>query len=575
MSRMAKEIKKANATQNTVVNFEGGKSFIISPLQRLKMIAASSIFGEASFYRSNVMDGKFTVLTSYYERDYIGGDRLFKNEYFNKTTTEVFTEAIDSALSYDFMGTLELAVELRTKYNMRLNPQVIMVRAAIHPDRVKFNEEHPNVFRDIQSKVMSRADEPSVQAAYYLWLNGSNKDAKKNLPTILKRSWAEKLSHLTPYQVMKYKNAEIGMINTVRMCHASSPVINELMRTGNVQVEEDNETWERLKSAGKSWMEIISTTKLGHMALLRNLRNIVTEIEDRDIIKALLDQLKDGVKRGKQFPFRYKAAWDIFNADESLNHRMMVMDALEECIDLSIENVPKLPGRTVILTDNSGSAWNGFKSEYGQTTIAEIDNLSSVIAAVCSDDGFVVKFGTRCRRFDISKRNGILTQAQAISMDKYNDVGGSTEPGVDEFFQWALEEKQFFDNIIIYSDLQVGHLYLGRSVWGNSCKMEMSVYDALKKYRREVNPKVNFFSVQTAGYDNAVIPEMAYRTALLSGWTGREIEYMVDYVRQWDEIENQSNQKTTVDDKKVETLVGDINRLTPEERKALIEALNK
>ena len=573
MSRMSKEIKKANVNQNTVINFEGGKSFIISPLQRLKMIAASSIFGEASFYRSNVKDGKF--FADVYSRDYIGDDRLFKNEYFNKTTTEVFTEAIDAALSFDFRATLELAVELRTKYNMRLNPQVILVRAAIHPDRVKFNQKNPGFFRDIQSKVMSRADEPSVQAAYYLWLNGSDRDAKKNLPTILKRSWAEKLSHLTPYQVMKYKNSEIGMINTVRLCHAKSEVIDELMKTGDVQVEEDSETWERLKSAGKTWMEIISTIKLGHMALLRNLRNIVTEIEDRDIIKSLLDQLKAGVKTGKQFPFRYKSAWDIFNADRSLNHRMMVMDALEECIDLAIENVPKLPGRTVILTDNSGSAWNGFTSEYGRTTIAEIDNLSSVIAAVCSDDGFVVKFGTRCRRFDISKRNGVLSQAQAISMDKYNDVGGSTEPGVDEFFQWALGEKQFFDNIIIYSDLQVGHLYLGRSVWGNSCRMDMSVYDALKKYRREVNPKVNFFSVQTAGYDNAVIPEMAYRTALLSGWTGREIEYMVDYVRQWDEIEAESKPKTTVDDKKVETLVGDIKRLTPEEREALLKAIQK
>ena len=69
---------------------------------------------------------------------------------------------------------------------------------------------------------------------------------------------------------------------------------------------------------------------------------------------------------------------------------------------------------------------------------------------------------------------------------------------------------------------------------------------------------------------------MAYRTALLSGWTGREIEYMVDYVRQWDEIEAESSPKKTVDgSKKVETLVGDINRLTPEEREALIKAIQK
>ena len=64
----------------------------------------------------------------------------------------------------------------------------------------------------------------------------------------------------------------------------------------------------------------------------------------------------------------------------------------------------------------------------------------------------------------------------------------------------------------------------------------------VNKYRSEVNPKVNIFSVQTAGYDNVLIPEYLYRGALLYGWTGKECLFSQEIIKQWDEIELQ-NQK--------------------------------
>ena len=41
-----------------------------------------------------------------------------------------------------------------------------------------------------------------------------------------------------------------------------------------------------------------------------------------------------------------------------------------------------------------------------------------------------------------------------------------------------------------------------------------------------------------AGYDNKVLPTMCYRTALLTGWTGKEVLFAKEYIDQWDEIEN-------------------------------------
>lgn len=69
------------------------------------------------------------------------------------------------------------------------------------------------------------------------------------------------------------------------------------------------------------------------------------------------------------------------------------------------------------------------------------------------------------------------------------------------------------------------------------------MYACILEYRRKVNPKVNVFSVQTAGYDNCVVPQMAYRTALLTGWTGKEILFASEYIKTWDEAESKSKPK--------------------------------
>jgi hypothetical protein len=59
-----------------------------------------------------------------------------------------------------------------------------------------------------------------------------------------------------------------------------------------------------------------------------------------------------------------------------------------------------------------------------------------------------------------------------------------------------------------------------------------------QKYRKEVNPKVNLFSVQVAGYDNSALPENLYRGAILAGWTGKEPIFAKALIDAWDEIEN-------------------------------------
>lgn len=540
-----KKFNEARQSDKIVKNFMDGESYTCDPLTTLKLVTASSIYGEPSYYRNSGMKDKDGV---YRQDALVNKYSVFPLWMKGKTTTQIMEQAIDEALSYDFEATLNWAVTLRNDFYMRLNPQVIMVRASQHPGRKDFTEKNPGKFDEINQKVMFRADDPLSQLSYYIFKNGG----KANMPSILKRSIATKLSKLTPYEVAKYKNADMGIQNAVFLTHAFSAPIDELVKTGTVAVDEAQKTWENLRSEGKSWKEIFNTVNMGHMALLRNLRGVFTEVDDLDFCKKYLDRLKKGVEKGKQFPFRYWSAYQAVSSKNDVHHKSVILDALEECMDISMNNLPEIKGKTAVLSDNSGSAWGAIPSEYGTVTIAEIDNLSATIMACRSDEGVIIPFGDKISPIPASKRNGILSQVKEVNKQGHN-VGTGTECGVWTFLDDAITNNVWYDNIIIFSDMQAGHgdLYgydgnirkkgfaIAKKGWGSTDYI--NVMDLINAYRNKVNPKVNVMCVQTAGYNNVVVPENIYRGVISYGWTGKEAILLDKVTKIWDETENQLN----------------------------------
>ncbi len=532
----------------TVLNFMSGESYRINPLDTLKMVTASSIFGEPSYYRDGGL-GKDVKDRLYSKCGLLDGWLMLADGWDGLSTTEIMERSIDDALSYDYAGTLAWAAVLRQDFFMRLNPQVIMVRAALHPGRKTFTQENPGKFYEIESQVMRRGDDALSQLSYFLYCN----KGKQKMPSILKRSVKKKLESLDAYEAAKYKGAEIGLKDAVRITHAHSEVIDEFMKEGKIALLSEKKTWENLRSQGKGWEEIFHEISMGHMALLRNLRGVFSERENMAFCREYLERLKGGVVSGKQFPFRYYSAYQAVLKKEDCFHKPLILDTLEECIDLAMENLPKFQGKTMCLSDNSGSAWGAVPSEYGTVQIAVIDNLSSVIAAAASEEGYVGKFGDKLKVYPVSRHGQILRQCQEISKDRSGDVGGSTEGGIWEFFIRAIEKKVRWDQIFIYSDQQAGH----GGLYGTAAQREryeklgfacepgrrnggkgryINVFDLILEYRKRVNPRVNVFSIQTAGYNNVCIPEYAYRTCILYGWTGKEISFARQMIDLWDKI---------------------------------------
>ena len=78
---------------------------------------------------------------------------------------------------------------------------------------------------------------------------------------------------------------------------------------------------------------------------------------------------------------------------------------------------------------------------------------------------------------------------------------------------------------------------IGCSVGGRM----IDVAALVELYRQQVNPKVNVYCIQIAGYTNALVPEYGYRTSVLYGWTGKELIFADAMRRTWDELEHREN----------------------------------
>ena len=73
---------------------------------------------------------------------------------------------------------------LRKDFNMRLNPQIIMVRASMHDGRIEFTKNNPGKFNEINNLVMSRMDEPSTQLTYWLYKKGNKNRRRKKYSSL-------------------------------------------------------------------------------------------------------------------------------------------------------------------------------------------------------------------------------------------------------------------------------------------------------------------------------------------------------------------------------------------------------
>ena len=111
-------------------------------------------------------------------------------------------------------------------------------------------------------------------------------------------------------------------------------------------------------------------------------------------------------------------------------------------------------------------------------------------------------------------------------------------------------QKYRYDHFFCYSDQQAGHggLYgCDPEIGENWCWKHYSdrhnfihVPKLIENYRKTINSKLNVFTVQTAGYNDSILPQSLGRYYILSGWTGNEVVFAEKMIKLWDKDEKQN-----------------------------------
>lgn len=495
MSKYTPRTKKQPKAEYTkVTTFEGGVAYQANnPIRRLKMILSSSIFGEPSFYES--------------------GDKRAAE------TVALIKESLD----YDFVGTVNLAVQLRELAWMRLNPIIILVHAAIHKNRANVTATNPNLFNHAVERVALRPDDLTTLIEYFMYLN---KGSKKKLPSILKRAVARRLEYFdsNAYLINKYKGKGMGLINVARITHPrANQYLAELLKTGDVSINDTEQTWLNLRSQGVPWSSVVKQIRLTHQDVLYQMRNLISDLSLSEL-KPILERFTDQAGHSKVFPYKYFNLYDVLSGLPSSPNKRAAISAVKDAFIRKTANSDKLAGKTCILVDVSGSMGQRATFQGTVFTCARLAASSAALAAAQCESVSVMPFATSSRLL-----NGVFTDPFAtyeLVQDDHWNLGGGTN--MVQALDTLLDEDQTFDSIIIYTDDQIT---MDRDCYWNSGG-STSVMDFIEKYRKSRNSKMSLSVTSIAGYSNGLVmnevtPQGA-ATVQLTGWTGLEVEYLIE-----------------------------------------------
>jgi len=148
------------------------------------------------------------------------------------------------------------------------------------------------------------------------------------------------------------------------------------------------------------WEDLLSTNKLGGMALIRNLRNFEkVGVEETLVINAIRN-----MNTRRILPYRFIAA---------ARYAPQLEPYLEEAMIKSLENKPKFPGHTVILLDVSGSMDRSLSAKSDISRLDAACGLGILLREIC-DRADIFTFSEKVIRVP-SRRGFALRDAIAQS----------------------------------------------------------------------------------------------------------------------------------------------------------------
>lgn len=289
-----------------------------------------------------------------------------------------------------------LAVEARTQMNLRHAPLLLLRELARHP------RLPARLVSSTLAQVIQRADELAEFLALY-WAEG-----KQPLSKQVKRGLAWALRRFNEYELAKYnRDKDVKLRDVMFLTHPKPK--DEAQAALWKKLADDAlatpDTWEVALSAGGDkqavFTRLLQEQKLGYLALLRNLRNMVEAGVDPVLVRGAL-LARRGADR--VLPFRYIAA---------ARHAPQYEQTLDAALLMSLEKAPKLTGDTVVLVDVSGSMDDKLSGKSDMTRLDAACGLAMVLREVVDGDVRVFSFSQALA--EVPARRGMALRDAIVS----------------------------------------------------------------------------------------------------------------------------------------------------------------
>lgn len=297
--------------------------------------------------------------------------------------------ALCKQVSFDDLA--QLAIDAREKFKLRHAPLLLVREAIRHHKGRKVG--------DLIHRVIQRPDELGELLALY-W----KENPQASLASQLKIGLARAIKKFSPYSLAKYNrdSAAVKLRDVLFLSHSrpDTPAQAAIFKSLAENTLSTPDTWEVALSGGadkrETFTRLLCENKLGALALLRNLRNMIDSGVSEDLIRRSLSEMS--VER--VLPFRFISA---------ARYAPRLEDALESAMLKCIADVPKLPGKTALLIDHSGSMAATISEKSEITRFEAACGLAMLVREVCER---VRIFAFSSLTWEIPPRRGFaLTQA--------------------------------------------------------------------------------------------------------------------------------------------------------------------
>ncbi|QNH63676.1 TROVE domain-containing protein [Hymenobacter sediminicola] len=421
-----------------------------------------------------------------------------------------------------------LAVYARERMYLRSVPLVLAVELA------RQHRGNSLVSR-LVARIVQRPDEITELLAFYAQANQrAGRKTLNRLSKQLQKGLALSFNRFDGYQLAKYDRAgAVRLRDALFLVHPAAKSLEqqalfdqlvagtlptpytwetELSALGQVQYATPAE---RAAAFRLKWTELIGSGKLGYMALLRNLRNIleadVSAETMVDVCAALADRF--AVARSKQLPFRFLAAYREVKALEG-GHVSAVLAALEDAIAHSAANLRGFgpETRVVIACDVSGSMQQPV-SQRSKVLLYDVGLVLGMLLQSRCQHVTAGMFGNTWKRLSLP-RGPVLRNVDEFYR-REGEVGYSTNGYL--VLEDLRHRREVVDKVMMFTDCQL---------WNSNCNGS-SVAKEWAEYRRTVAPQARLYLFDLAGHGTAPLDVRAEEgVALIAGWSDKVFEVL-------------------------------------------------